>query len=506
MTEPVLELKGITKRFGALTANDGVSLHLMKGEILALLGENGAGKTTLMNILFGHYAADAGEVRVKGQHLPPGQPRAAIAAGVGMVHQHFTLAGNLTVTENILIGSESLLRLNSRRDAAKARILALARTFGLPVNPDARVADLSVGERQRVEILKALYRDAGILILDEPTAVLARPEAEQLFRILRGMTRGGLSIIFISHKLHEVMAASDRVTVLRGGRVVAERVTAETSAAELAELMVGRSVSRPKRDAHPAGAPVVVARGLTVTAGGGAALDAIDFEVRQGEILGIVGVSGNGQAMLGRVLSGLARPDAGRLTFDGRDMAGFTPRDAVRQGLGRVPEDRHAEGAVGDLAVWENAVLERLREPAFSSWGFVRRAAAKAHAADLITRFDIRGAAPETRTRLLSGGNMQKLILGRNLAARPRFLLANQPTRGLDEGAIAAVHAELLAARAAGAAILLISEDLDEAVGLSDRIQAIVKGRLSAPVPSEKADARTLGLMMAGVWEVSHAV
>lgn len=506
MTEPVLELKGITKRFGALTANDGVSLHLKKGEILALLGENGAGKTTLMNILFGHYAADAGEVRVNGQHLPPGQPRAAIAAGVGMVHQHFTLGGNLTVTENIIIGSESLLRLSSRQDVAKARILALARTFGLPIDPDARVADLSVGERQRVEILKALYRDASILILDEPTAVLARPEAEQLFRILRGMTRGGLSIIFISHKLHEVMAASDRVTVLRGGRVVAERVTADTSAAELAELMVGRSVSRPKRDAHPAGAPVVVARGLTVTAGGGAALDAIDFEVRQGEILGIVGVSGNGQAMLGRVLSGLARPDAGRLTFDGQDMAGFTPRDAVRQGIGRVPEDRHAEGAVGDLAVWENAVLERLREPAFSRWGVVRRTAARAHAADLIRRFDIRGAAPETRTRLLSGGNMQKLILGRNLAARPRFLLANQPTRGLDEGAIAAVHAELLAARAAGAAILLISEDLDEAVGLSDRIQAIVKGRLSAPVPSDQADARTLGLMMAGVWEVSHAV
>jgi ABC-type uncharacterized transport system ATPase subunit len=506
MTKPVLELEGITKRFGALTANDGVSLHLKKGEILALLGENGAGKTTLMNILFGHYAADAGDVRVNGQHLPPGQPRAAIAAGVGMVHQHFTLAGNLTVIENIMIGSESLWRMGSQREAGRAKILALARTFGLPVNPDARVADLSVGERQRVEILKALYRDASILILDEPTAVLARPEAEQLFRILRGMTKGGLSIIFISHKLHEVMAASDRVTVLRSGRVVAERVTAETSPAELAELMVGRSVARPKRDAHAAGEPVVQARGLRVSSGGGAALDGIDFDVRQGEILGIVGVSGNGQAMLGRVLSGLARPDSGQLMFDGRDLGRFTPRVAVRLGLGRVPEDRHAEGAVGDLAVWENAVLERLREKAFSRFGFVRRAAGKAYAADLIRRFDIRGAGPDTRTRLLSGGNMQKLILGRNLAATPRFLLANQPTRGLDEGAIAAVHAELLAARAAGAAILLISEDLDEAVGLSDRIQAIVKGKLSAPVASEKADARTLGLMMAGVWEVPNAV
>jgi simple sugar transport system ATP-binding protein len=506
MTQPVLELDGITKRFGALIANDDVSLHLKKGEILALLGENGAGKTTLMNILFGHYAADAGEVRIKGQHLPPGQPRAAIAAGVGMVHQHFTLAGNLTVTENIIIGSESLWRMGSQRDAAKARILSLADRFGLPVNPDARVGDLSVGERQRVEILKALYRDASILILDEPTAVLARPEAEQLFRILRGMTKGGLSIIFISHKLHEVMAASDRVAVLRGGRVVAERITADTSPAELAELMVGRSVSRPKRAAHAAGAPVVVARGLTVSAGGGAALEGVDFEVRQGEILGIVGVSGNGQAMLGRVLSGLARPDAGQLTLAGQDITRITPREAVRLGLGRVPEDRHAEGAVGDLAVWENAVLERLRDPAYSRWGFVRRASGRAYAADLIRRFDIRGATPDTRTRLLSGGNMQKLILGRNLAGTPRFLLANQPTRGLDEGAIAAVHAELLAAREAGAAILLISEDLDEAVGLSDRIQAIVKGRLSVPVASEKADARTLGLMMAGVWEMSHAV
>ncbi|MCB6176741.1 ABC transporter ATP-binding protein [Rhodobacter sp. Har01] len=505
MTEPILELDGITKRFGALTANDAISLRLRQGEILALLGENGAGKTTLMNILFGHYAADAGEVRVHGRPLPPGQPRAAIAAGVGMVHQHFTLAGNLTVTENITLGTEPLLRLDSRRAEAKARIRNLSETFGLPVDPDARVADLSVGERQRVEILKALYRNARILILDEPTAVLAAPEAEQLFRILRGMTATGLSIIFISHKLHEVMAASDRVTVLRGGRVVAERRTADTSPAELAELMVGRSVTRPRRAAHPVGAPVLVARGLTVREGHGTPLDAIDFDVAQGEILGIVGVSGNGQATLGRVLSGLARPLAGTLTFDGRDITRLTPRQAVQLGLGRIPEDRHAEGTVGDLTVWENAVLERLREPAFSTRGFVRRAAARSFAAELIRRFDIRGAGPDTRTRLLSGGNMQKLILGRNIAARPRFLLANQPTRGLDEGAIAAVHAELLAARAEGAAILLVSEDLEEAVGLSDRIQAIVKGRLSAPVTAEAADARTLGLMMAGIWETRHA-
>lgn len=505
---PVLELDGITKRFGALTANDDVSLSLQKGEVLALLGENGAGKTTLMNILFGHYAADAGEVRVAGKPLPAGTPRAAIAAGVGMVHQHFTLAGNLTVLENIVIGAQPLWSTSLNRDAATARIRDLSATFGLPVDPDARVGDLSVGERQRVEILKALYRDARILILDEPTAVLARPEAEQLFRILRGMAQGGLSIIFISHKLHEVMGASDRVVVLRGGKVVAERHTAATNPAELAELMVGRAVTRPKRQAHQAGPPVVTARGLCASEGGGMALDHADFDVREGEILGIVGVSGNGQAMLGRVLSGLARPDAGTLTFQGRDITRLTPRQAVRMGIGRIPEDRHAEGVVGDLALWENAVLERLSD--WSRWGFVRRKAARDRTEALITRFDIRGAGPDTRTRLLSGGNMQKLILGRTLSAGPRFLLANQPTRGLDEGAIAAVHSELLQARAEGAAILLISEDLDEAVGLSDRLQAIVKGRLSDPIPAEEADPRKLGLMMAGVWAapqgVHHAV
>jgi simple sugar transport system ATP-binding protein len=500
----VLELDGITKRFGALVANDDVTLSLKKGEVLALLGENGAGKTTLMNILFGHYAADAGEVRVLGKPLPSAKPRAAIAAGVGMVHQHFTLAGNLTVLENIVIGSESLWKVGMDREGAERKIRALSAQFGLPVDPAARIGDLSVGERQRVEILKALYREARILILDEPTAVLARPEAEQLFTILRGMAKGGLSIIFISHKLHEVMGASDRVVVLRAGKVVAERVTAETTAAELAELMVGRAVARPKRAAHEAGAPVVVAEGLSVTKGGGMALDRVRFEVRAGEILGIVGVSGNGQAMLGRVLSGLARPDAGTITFDGRDISRITPRQAVKLGIGRVPEDRQAQGVVGDLAVWENAVLERLRD--FSRLGFVRRRAAEAHAAGLIGRFDIRGAAPATRTRLLSGGNMQKLILGRNLAAGPRFLLANQPTRGLDEGAIAGVHAELLMARAEGAAILLISEDLDEAVGLSDRLQAISKGRLSEPILAEDVDARRLGLMMAGVWETRDAV
>ncbi|MEL6954650.1 MAG: ABC transporter ATP-binding protein [Pseudomonadota bacterium] len=499
--DPVLELSGITKHFGAMTANDDISLALAPGEILALLGENGAGKTTLMNILFGHYAADAGDVRVFGQTLPPGRPRAAIEAGVGMVHQHFTLAGNLSVLDNIMLGSEALTKARSARRAARARLIEIAETFQLPVNPEARVATLSVGERQRVEILKALYRQARILILDEPTAVLARPEAERLFETLRGMTAGGLSIIFISHKLHEVMAASDRVAVLRGGRMVAERATAETSAEELAELMVGRRVERPVRQDHAIGAPTLIAERLSVREGSETRLDEVSFTIHAGEILGIVGVSGNGQGALGEVLSGLTQPSSGSLSLNGAPAGHLGPRGLIQAGAARVPEDRHAEGAVADMSVWENAILERLRQPEFSTRGFVRQGAARAHARKLIERFDVRGASDQTRIGLLSGGNMQKLILGRSLATQPRFILANQPTRGLDEGAIAAVHAELLAARSAGAAILLISEELEEAVALSDRIQALVKGRLSRPVAAGQADARRLGLMMAGIWE-----
>ncbi|GAB5511417.1 MAG: ABC transporter ATP-binding protein [Hyphomicrobiales bacterium] len=505
-TNQVLALENITMRFGALTANDDITITLAEGEILALLGENGAGKTTLMNILFGHYTADEGTVRVFGATLPPGKPRAAIEAGVGMVHQHFTLAHNLTVLDNVMLGSEALTKLASGRAQARKKLLALAERFGLPVDPNARIADLSVGERQRVEILKALYRDARILILDEPTAVLARPEAEQLFKTLRDMAANGLSIIFISHKLHEVMAGSDRVTVLRGGKVVAERATTQTNPAELAELMVGRQVSRPKRDAQAAGEPVISARDVSVGPPDARLLDSVNFEVRAGEVLGIVGVSGNGQAALGELLCGLKVPSEGQVMYaDGQnapwDMASLTPRQLVEAGIGRIPEDRHAEGVVGEFSVWENAILEQIKKPEFTSRGFVRQSAGQDYASGLIERFDIRGADPDTRTRLLSGGNMQKLILARVLSAGPRFIIANQPTRGLDEGAIAAVHEHLLEARKDGAAILLISEELEEATALSDRIQAIVKGRLSDPIDAEHASAQKLGLMMAGMWD-----
>ena len=499
----VLSLEHITKRFGDFAANDDVSLTLRRGELVALLGENGAGKTTLMNILFGHYVPDAGRVLVAGEELPLGRPRAGIAAGVGMVHQHFTLAPNLTVLENVMTGTEPLLRWRSGKAAARRKLASLAERFGLVVDQDKRVADLSVGEQQRVEILKALYNDAKILILDEPTAVLTRPEAETLFKTLRVMAAEGLSLIFISHKLHEVMAAADRVLVLRAGRMVAERVTAATSKEELAELMVGRRVTRPVRAAAVPGETVLAARDVSVTVGGAKRLSNVSFHLRERETLGIIGVSGNGQATLAHLVSGLVAPDAGGLSVLGEETSTLSPRDLVRRGVGRIPEDRNTEGAIGELAIWENAILERVRDAPFSKGGFVRQSTARAFAADVIDRFDIRGGSADSRTRLLSGGNMQKLIFGRNLAGSPKVLVAAQPTRGLDEGAIAAVHGEILAARDAGAGVLLISEDLDEVLALADRVQAIVGGRLSEPVPIESLDARRLGLMMAGEWAVA---
>jgi len=317
------------------------------------------------------------------------------------------------------------------------------------------------------------------------------------------MTENGLSLIFISHKLHEVMSASDRVVVLRRGRVVAERRTAETSKEELAELMVGRKVQRPERPPATPGKVLLEGVDLALGGKGGASLHGVSFRLRAGETLGIIGVSGNGQATLAHLVSGLVAPDAGGLSVLGEKTSTLSPRDLVRRGVGRIPEDRNTEGAIGELAIWENAILERVRDAPFSKGGFVRQSTARAFAADVIDRFDIRGGSADSRTRLLSGGNMQKLIFGRNLAGSPRVLVAAQPTRGLDEGAIAAVHGEILAARDAGAGVLLISEDLDEVLALADRVQAIVGGRLSEPVPIESLDARRLGLMMAGEWAVA---
>ncbi len=504
--EPVLRVEEVSKRFGGILANDAISLELAQGEMLALLGENGAGKTTLVNIIFGHYRADSGRVLAFGEELAPGQPVAAIAAGLGMVHQHFTLADNLTVLENVMIGTERLWRPWSDRARGRARLLALGSEFGLEVDPSARVGDLSIGERQRVEILKSLYRNARVLILDEPTAVLGPREGERLFATLRHMADRGLSLIFISHKLDEVLAAAGRVVVLRGGRVVAQRPTQGTTRGELAELMVGHRVVRPRRDAGRVGEVLLRCEAIELVQRGRRVLDRVSLEVRAGEILAVVGVAGNGQTSLGRLLNGLAQPSAGRIELFGQPMRRLEPRALVAAGVGRIPEDRLAEGVLGDLDVSENVALERLKEKRFARLGILRRSAAAQAAAQIIERFDVRGAEPTTAVRLLSGGNIQKLILGRNLAREPRLLIANQPTRGLDEGAVAAVHADILQARASGAGVVLVSEDLDEVLALADRVQAMVRGRLSAPIPASEADAQRLGLLLAGLPdEAGHA-
>ncbi|MBU1174124.1 MAG: ABC transporter ATP-binding protein [Alphaproteobacteria bacterium] len=510
MSDDVLEIAGVSKRFGDILANDDISLSLARGEIVALLGENGAGKTTLMNVLFGHYVPDSGTVAVMGRPLPPGRPREAISAGIGMVHQHFSLAANLSVLENVMTGSERLFLPMSNTSAARKKLMALSERFGLKVDPEARLGDLSVGEQQRVEILKALYNDAKILVLDEPTAVLTNLEAEKLFSILKDMARLGLSLIFISHKLDEVMATADRIVVLRGGRSVAERRASATSKAELAELMVGRAVSRPMRDHVERGDVVLEAIAISVRIDGVDRLKSIDFTLHAGEVLGIIGVSGNGQTTLAHMISGIVQPKDGDLLLYGKSVGDMSVADVVAAGIGRIPEDRTHEGAIGEMAIWENAILERLGD--YSKHGLVDRKSAIVFADRIIKEFDVRGGVPTTRFRLLSGGNMQKLILGRNLIEHPKILLAAQPARGLDEGAVAAVHERILEARRNGTAVLLISEDLDEIMALSDRIQAIVGGRLSPPVNADHADARMLGLMMAGEWaqampgrEVGHA-
>jgi ABC-type uncharacterized transport system ATPase subunit len=501
MNPPALRLQGITKRFGPLVANDNISLELKPGEVLALLGENGAGKSTLVSILFGHYVADAGSIEVFGQPLPPGNPAAALAAGIGMVHQHFTLADNLSVLDNVMLGSEPLWRPFSKRGAARARLLEVAQRFGLPVQPDALIGSLSVGERQRVEILKALYRGARILILDEPTAVLTPQESEALFDTLAQMVAQGLSIIFISHKLGEVLRVSNRIAVLRGGKLVAEAEARGTTQGLLAQWMVGHAIEQPhRRPAASVGGPVCVLQGVA-TAPGRDGLDGVFLDLRAGEIVSIAGVSGNGQVALAEVLCGTRKITAGSVTFMGQPLQS-SPAWLVSQGVARIPEDRHAVGVVGDLPVWENAVSERLRAPEFSKALWIRRSAARAHAQKVIGAFDVRGAGPDSAARSLSGGNMQKLILGRALLApdgsAPRLIVAHQPTWGLDIGAVSYVQQQLVAARDAGAAVLLISDDLDEVLTLGDRVAVMHAGHLSEALPAQAWTREAIGLAMAG--------
>lgn len=493
-----LQFSEICKSFGSVVANDNISLSLGEGEILSLLGENGAGKTTLMNILFGHYVSDNGFIEVGGQKLTPGSTKASLDAGIGMVHQHFTLADNLTVLENIILGTEPLTRLWSQKKQAYKKLQELSKRFGLVINPDARVADLTVGEKQRVEIIKALYRDASILILDEPTAVLTPQESEQLFKVLKEMVKAGLSIMFISHKLNEILEISDRIIVLRHGKVVGEVATKNASKESLAEMMVGRKVTRPAYKKLKKGKAVLELNDVCLKANeGSTSLNNIHLKIHEKEIIGLAGVAGNGQAGLASILQGLASPSSGDFRLFGESLNKYNPTFLTESGVARIPEDRSKEGVIGEMEIWENFLGEELRTKSKSGF-FIDKKQAVSNAEKLIQEYDIRCEGPFASTRLLSGGNIQKLILARSLSNNPRFIIANKPARGLDEGAISFVQQQIVNAKSKGAGVLLISEDLDEIFELSDRIAVIFGGRIQGPFDSNKVNKNQVGLMMSG--------
>jgi len=499
----VLSLEGITKRFGKLVANEVLDLSLGQGEILALLGENGAGKTTLMNILFGHYVQDEGRVRVADTRgvlhtLPAGSPGAALAAGVGMVHQHFALAENLTGLDNIRLGTEGFFVLGGKA-AARRKVEQIITESGLHVDLDRRVASLTVGEKQRVEILKALYRDVRVLVLDEPTAVLTPREAEGLFAVLRRLAGNGLAVIFISHKLGEVLSVSNRILVLRGGRKAGELLTAEADRRAIADLMVGKTVAEVTRTAANPGETLLEFANVHLRQGSTRqSLRNVSFALRAGEIVGLAGVSGNGQGAIAALISGLAVPDGGTVELYGEPITKADPRSLVAAGVARMPEDRQHDGVVGTMSVAENIAIEEVRSAGSSRFGLINRGAMRARATSAIAAYDIRCPGPEAEARLLSGGNVQKLILARVLEREPRVILANQPTRGLDVGAQTEVHRRIIAARDRGAAVLVISEDLDELFALADRFLVVHAGEVSDAGSSEALDRGTVGLLMAG--------
>jgi len=498
---PAVRMHGITKRFLDVVAADGIDFDLHPGEVCALLGENGAGKTTLMNILFGLVPPDAGRIEIGGEPAVFRSPRDAIARGIGMVHQHFTLVPPHTVLENVIVGTATARGLLLDTTTVRARLRDLARLHGLEVDPDARVWQLSVGEQQRVEIIKALYRGARILILDEPTAVLTPVETQGLFEALRSLTRAGHAVIFISHKLREVMEVSDRVVVLRGGRVVATRPTAATDSRELARLMVEREVHTPLRRPGPgAGPPVLEIEELTVEHDRGlTAVDRLSLMVHRGEILGVAGVSGNGQRELTEAIFGLRRVRGGRIRVTGTDMTNRTPEEVIRRRVARVPEDRIGLGLLMELSVADNLILETYRAPRFRRGPFLRAAAVTEFADRLLAAYRVRAAHRSVPVKTLSGGNLQKLLLARALAQDPLLLIVHQPTRGLDVAATEEVHARLLELRDRGVAVLLVSEDLDEVLALSDRIAVLYEGRLMGLIPADEVRVEEVGLMMAGV-------
>jgi ABC-type uncharacterized transport system ATPase subunit len=490
---PLVVLEGITKRFPGVLANDQVDLTLHEGEIHALVGENGAGKSTLMRVLYGLYPPDDGRIVVRGDEVRIATPRAAIALGIGMVHQHFVLVDRFTVTENVILGSEDGVLLDL--DSAERKIEELARSYGFRVNPKAVVEDLSVGEEQRVEILKALYRGVDLLILDEPTAVLTPAETEDLFQNLRRLKEDGKTVVFISHKLDEVLEIADRITVLRRGKVVGETAPTETSKDRLAEMMVGRPVLfRLEKPDVTVGEPILKIEGLEVRG----RLHDVDLEVRGGEILGVAGVEGNGQLELAEAVVGLRPADTGRILLDGEDVTGRAVSLVRSRGLAYVPEDRHDRGLVLDMTLWENTVLGRQGSRKYSGgFGVMLIRKIKEVATRLIRTFDVRARSIAVQASTLSGGNQQKLILGRELDEDPRLLVAHQPTRGLDVGAIEFVWRQILDQKAEGRAVLLISAELDEIYELSDRIVTIYEGRITGEYPPD-APPEDIGIGMTG--------
>jgi simple sugar transport system ATP-binding protein len=504
-----VELRGITKRFPGVVACDGVDLSVDSGEVHALLGENGAGKSTLMNILFGLYRPDEGEILLNGEPQRFRSPADAIAAGIGMVHQHFMLVPVFTVAENVMLGVEPTGRMGQlERAEAHQRVAELSERYGMEVDPEATIEDLPVGIQQRVEILKALYRDARCLILDEPTAVLTPPEIAELMGIVRQLAEGDRSVIFISHKLREVLAIADEISVLRDGKVVGHTTPGESDEQALATLMVGRDVKLVV-DKAPAtlGEPVLGVDNLVVSDDRGQrVVDGVSFEVRAGEIVALAGVQGNGQTELVEAITGLRAPRSGSVRFDGRDVTGWTPDDLFRAGLAHVPEDRQRDGLIGSFAVSSNLVLNQIEERPFSRRLRIDRRAVREHAEELVDQFDVRTASVQSAASTLSGGNQQKVIIAREFFHADRLLVLSQPTRGLDVGSIQYIHRQVVAKRDEGIGVLLNSSELDEVLALADRVVVIYRGRIVGVLDREEASRERIGLLMAGAVEKAAEV